>query len=237
MKNKNEWVEGPTRRALSRPAITVLGATSAGKGGRKIFNLATIERIAERLAGTSGERPLLGRLKYLRGMDFPAPAAKGRGTKALLGLDETVQTLFVLELMHAGTAPTRAIRIMRTNWANVKAAIAYGWSRANNIGNSDRPYKALVLAPSVLTELGGDDRGEEALHEVVGILSFEELSELQGRGDAPKRMLVLNTQAFAEAFAGLDEAVLGVPAKKFAEEMRMFCAEAFGSTKPLLWDV
>lgn len=93
MKEKKEWAQGPSRRALSRPAITAHGPSSKAKGGREIFNLATIERVAERMAGASGERPLVGRLRYLRSMEFPSPTLKGRGTKAVLGLDEMVPTL------------------------------------------------------------------------------------------------------------------------------------------------
>lgn len=237
MKDKKEWTRGPAGRALSRSPITVLRASPAAKGGREIFNVATLERIAEQMAGASGERPLVGRLKYLRRMNFPTQVIKGRGKKAVLGLDDVMQILFALELIHAGTSPTRAMRIMRTDWTIVKKAIAYGWSRANDIGNPERPHKSLVFAPSVLTELGGDDRADEPLHEVVGVHTFEDLAQMEDRGDAPIRMLIISTHAFALALRGLEEVVLGVPTKNFVEEMHMFCAEAFGSTKPLKWNV
>lgn len=237
MKDEKKWAHGPAERALSRSAITVLRSPPATKGVREIFNVATIERVAERLFATDGSRPLVGRLKYLRGMGFPSPVAKGRGTRAVLGLDEMVQTLFALQLIHAGVAPTRAIRTLRTDWATVKSAIGYGWSRANGIGNPERPYRSLVIAPLVLTELGGDERADEPLNEVLGIRSFDELTEMQSRGEAPVQMLIIDTQAFAIGLAGIEESILGVSAEKFAEEMRMFCGEAFGSDKPTKWDV
>ncbi len=236
MTDGNSWPAGPARATLSPPGIAVLRVTRNAEGGREIFNVATIERAAERLAEASGERPLVGRLKYLRGMNFPSPVAKGRGSKAVLGLDDLVQTLFALELMHAGMAPTRAIRVLRTDWTMAKVAIAYGWSRANGIGPAKRPLRTLMLAPSVLSELGSDDRADEPLREAVGVLSATELSKLQTRGDAPRRLLMIDTQAFAVALTQLGETVLGVTDDKFASEMRMFCAEAFGTEETAKWD-
>jgi hypothetical protein len=237
MEDKKIWAKGPHARALSRPAIAVLRANPAAKGGREIFNLATIERVAERLFGIAGERPLIGRLRYLRTMDFPGPAPRGRGQKAILGLDEMMQTLFALELMHAGTSATRAIRMVRTDWTTMKAAIAYGWSRENGIGDPERPYCALVFTPSVLDDLGTDDRADEPLHELVGNLTMDKLSQLQMQENPPRRLLIINAQAFALALTSVEEAVLGVSTENFAREMRMFSAEAFGSTKPLKWKV
>lgn len=134
-------------------------------------------------------------------------------------------------------ARTRAIRMMRTDWAKVKAAVAYGWSRANNIGDPDRPYKALVFAPSVLSDLGNEDRADEPLHEVIGIRTFDELAKMHSGGNAPRRMLIIDAQAFAVSLTDIEESVLGVSKEKFVEEMRMFCVEIFGSAKPLRWNV
>ena len=236
MTEEKNWPAGPARAMLSPPGIAVLRVSRTAEGGREIFNVATIERAAERLAEANGERPLVGRLKYLRGMDFPSPVAKGRGSKAVLGLDDLVQTLFALELMHAGMAPTRAIRVLRTDWTMAKGAIAYGWSRANGVGPAKRPLRTLMLAPSVLSELGTDDRADEPLREAIGVLSNTELAKLQARGAAPRRLLMIDTQAFAVALTELGETVLGVTDDRFAAEMRLFCAEAFGTEDMTKWD-
>lgn len=193
---------------------------------RHIFNIATVERAAQQMANAVGERPLLGRLKYLRNMNFPLPASKGRGSKANLGIDDFLQILFALELINAGMSPTRAIRVMRTDWKTVKRAIAYGWSRASDLGDSTLPHRYLVLAPCVLSELGNDDRAEEPLHEIVGILSRDELSEQEDAGTAPRRILLINTQAFAKSLMGLDESMIGASKSELFNEIQKFSKEA-----------
>lgn len=235
MVDNKTWADNPSRPALSRRAIAVLRGPSKESGGREIFNIATIERVAEQLFGTSGDRPMLGRLRYLRLMDFPAPVAKGRGTKAKLGLDDAVQILFVLELMHAGMFPTRAVRVIRTDWKTIKTSMAYGWVRENAASNTDRPFRSLVIAPSVLSELGSEDRADELLHEVVGVLSDEDLEARRAAGKRPRRLLIVDTQAFVAALANVGEPLLGISSQEFGKEMELFCVEAFGTAKRDKW--
>lgn len=235
MTDRNNWADHPKSDALPRATITVLRKARMKPGGRAIFNVATIERAAVRLADAPGERPLLGRLRYLRTMDFPSPVAKGRGKKADMDLDETVQTLFALELMHAGIVPTRAIRILRTDWAAVKAAIAYGWARANGLGSAKRPHRWLVLEPSILSELGRDERADEPLNEIRGILTLDDIAGLRDRGNGLRRAILIDAEAFAVDLAAVADPFLGITRNNFDEEMRAFCGEAFETADPSQW--
>ena len=237
MHDQEPWARQPKPQRLPRAAITVLRQGAKRKGERVQVNIATLERAAERLGNAKGERPLLGRLRYLRGMNFPSPVEKGRGTKAILGLDETMQMLFAFEMMNAGVSPTRTVRILRTDWATVKSAIAYGWARANALGSTSRPHRWLTIRPSILNEIGGEDRADEPLHEIIGVMTHDDISADLERGAAPRRLLMIDTQAFVVALAELADPVLGIPPPEFAEEMRLLCETMFKSKVPADWDI
>ena len=86
-----------------------------------------IEAIIERMSGIADRAMIRRRFKYLQRMSYPPKTNTGRGRAAILELEQVLQVVMAVELMQVGASPTRAIRILRTNWDDLKPALALGW--------------------------------------------------------------------------------------------------------------
>jgi hypothetical protein len=86
-----------------------------------------IEAIITAMSGVSDRGMIRRRFKYLQRMSYPPNTNTGRGRRALLDLEQLLQVIVAVELMQVGASPTRAIRILRTNWDELRPALALGW--------------------------------------------------------------------------------------------------------------
>ena len=86
-----------------------------------------IEEIIEDLSGVKDREMIRRRFKYLQRMSYPPRSNTGRGRRTVLDLEQMLQVIVAVELMQVGASPTRAIRILRTNWDDLCPALALGW--------------------------------------------------------------------------------------------------------------
>lgn len=86
-----------------------------------------IELVVAAMSGLDDRGMIRRRFKYLQRMSFPPKTNTGRGRKAMLDLEQVLQVIVAMELMQVGASPTRAIRILRTNWDELRPALALGW--------------------------------------------------------------------------------------------------------------
>jgi hypothetical protein len=86
-----------------------------------------IEVVIVQMSGLTDRELIRRRFKYLQRMSYPPRSNTGRGRKAMLDLEQVLQVLVAIELMQVGASPTRAVRILRTNWDDLRPALALGW--------------------------------------------------------------------------------------------------------------
>lgn len=117
--------------------------------------LRDIHRIRNDKAG------LLARYKYFQRHGFPDGVNAGRGKAATFGIDQILQLLFAFDLVETGCGPTRVMRIVRTNWPELRSAFAQGWLVAQGEPRSTKGRPILVMDPSVLEEMNSPDVAHE----------------------------------------------------------------------------
>lgn len=88
---------------------------------------AEVETVVARMGGTADRQLIRRRFKYLQRMSYPPRSNTGRGRRAVLDLEQVLQVVVAVELMQVGASPTRAVRIARTNWEELRPALALGW--------------------------------------------------------------------------------------------------------------
>ncbi|QYE36306.1 hypothetical protein KZX46_10465 [Polymorphobacter sp. PAMC 29334] len=86
-----------------------------------------IEAIVAGMCGVTEGGTIRRRFKYLQRMGFPPRSNTGRGRRAIFNLEQVLQVVMAIELMQVGAGPTRAIRVLRTNWDELRPALALGW--------------------------------------------------------------------------------------------------------------
>jgi len=86
-----------------------------------------IEEIIADMGGLQDRELIRRRFKYLQRMSYPPKSNTGRGRRTVLDLEQVLQVIVAVELMQVGAGPTRAIRILRTNWDDLRPALALGW--------------------------------------------------------------------------------------------------------------
>jgi hypothetical protein len=86
-----------------------------------------VEAIIAAMSGVQDREMIRRRFKYLQRMSYPPGSNTGRGRRAVLSLEQVLQVILAVELMQVGASPTRAIRILRTNWDELRPALALGW--------------------------------------------------------------------------------------------------------------
>lgn len=147
-----------------------------------------IEVIVAQMSGLQDRDMIRRRFKYLQRMSYPLNSNTGRGRKAVLGLGGVLQVLVALELMQVGASPTRAVRILRTNWDELLPALALGWLASRkppigplrnllvmnagafgDAGRSENPYEPVVepFRPTPALDLTVDARCGGATTRVV----------------------------------------------------------------------
>lgn len=115
-----------------------------------------IEGIIAAMGGLSDREMIRRRFKYLQRMSYPPGTNTGRGRKAVLELEQVLQVIMAVELMQVGASPTRAIRILRTNWNDLRPALALGWLVSWKPVFS--PLRALlVMNAGALEDAGGSE--------------------------------------------------------------------------------
>lgn len=91
------------------------------------FGYSQIEDVIVDMSGVKDREMIRRRFKYLQRMSYPPRSNSGRGRRTTLGLEQVLQVTVAVELMQVGASPTRAIRILRTNWDDLRPALALGW--------------------------------------------------------------------------------------------------------------
>lgn len=91
------------------------------------FGYSQIEEVIVDMSGVRDRDMIRRRFKYLQRMSYPPRSNTGRGRRTTLALEQVLQVIVAVELMQVGASPTRAIRILRTNWEDLRPALALGW--------------------------------------------------------------------------------------------------------------
>lgn len=119
---------------------------------------STLERLLVALFGLSESQrePLVGRFKYLQRLGgFGERVAKGR---ARYQIEHILRVVLTFELIDVGCKPTRAWRMVRTHWQNLRLNLGYAWrdARAYEAGERLEPLFWMIV-PHALGELGAAD--------------------------------------------------------------------------------
>lgn len=132
-------------------------------GGRTLeIGYQQIEDVIVEMSGVTDRKLIRRRFKYLQRMSYPPRSNTGRGRKTMLGLEQVLQVIVAVELMQVGASPTRAIRVLRTNWADLRPALALGWLVSRRPGLT--PLRDLLVMNAGAFEDAG--KGEDP-HEPV----------------------------------------------------------------------
>lgn len=91
------------------------------------ISYSQIEAVIAAMSGVGDREMIRRRFKYLQRMSYPPNSNTGRGRRTLLDLQQVLQVILAVELMQVGANPTRAIRVLRTNWLELLPALALGW--------------------------------------------------------------------------------------------------------------
>ena len=120
---------------------------------------------------------LLARYKNFQRNGFPSGVNAGRGKAVMFGIDQILQLLLAFELVETGCGPTRIIRIVRTNWPELRPAFAQSWLVAAGQANNTRGRPQLVMAPSALAEMNTPDRPYLPVRSPFAVSNYGEIGE------------------------------------------------------------
>lgn len=138
-----------------------------------------LEGVIAAMGGSVDRGLIRRRFKYLQRMSFPRDTNTGRGRRTVLDLDQVLQVIVAMELMQVGASPTRAVRVLRTNWAQLRPAIGLGWLACR------KPQFAILREMLVMNAGAFEDAGKsEDPHEPVAhpLRSLPALDLITGLG-------------------------------------------------------
>ena len=195
---------------------------------------AELEAVVRATHG-AGAKPtaLLGRLRYIQGLDWPPGGARGQGSRAGYGLEQVVGVALAFELLELGMSPVRAVRLLRSSWDVALRAIIIGWASG---GRGARPV-LLALAPRALDELGLEDDAGRVLPDALVPIRAQAIADWAGdfAGGTPSLYLVDPRRIAASLRSELVE--LGVASNDaIDQEFLTFGTRLFGVDEPSIWE-
>lgn len=185
----------------------------------------------------AGAKPtaLLGRLRYIQGLDWPPGGARGQGSRAGYGLEQVVGVALAFELLELGVSPVRAVRLLRGSWDVALRAVVIGWASAST-SRGARPV-LLALAPRALEELGVEDDPGRASPDVLVPVGATALADwaCDFAGGAPSLYLVDPRRIAASLRSELE--ALGVAGVDDVDEAFLdLGTRLFGVDEPSIWE-
>jgi len=212
----------------------LLGVAVSPNGERMMINFTAVEGVLSLMHGATASRAaMMSRLKYLRHNDFPSPPSR-RG-KGQLGMDEALKIATAFELIAAGLPPTRAARLIRTDWEMIRVPLALSWWRRQS---TEGGAGVLVIQPDVFAEIAGAEIMSDApLSETLGLYDADAIAELLGAPASPTTLILIDLGRMAERFLGAVVEADLASADDAKRGMLAFCGHAFGSDDRTSWPV
>ena len=160
---------------------------------------------------------LIARYKYFQRNGFPEGTNAGRGKAVSYGIDQLLQLLLAFELQETGCGPTRVMRILRTNWPELRRAMALGWT-ATKDKRTARNRPLLIMRPGAFQEMGSSDEATLPVARPFEALPISNVDEwISGKGAGASRLLIdpmrvigdlrdlFATKEFGDTLAELDD--------------------------------
>jgi hypothetical protein len=95
------------------------------------MGLSTSEllQVLQQMHPSWDQRALAARVKYFTRDGWPSDAVRaGRGSRLLLGADDIMKLVFVMELLDASVPPTPAREMVEEGWRELRFALASSWN-------------------------------------------------------------------------------------------------------------
>lgn len=199
---------------------------------RMLLNYANIEDMLVEAhgLGDAGPATVAPRLTYLQRLGFPAGTRPGRGTKSRYGIEDVLKIAIAFELLQVGIQPTRAVRLVDTDWRLISRALAEA-IRADAGTKSVGQARLIAFKADALAEPAAKDGGlGTPLPDAIGTFSGDALADRMGaRERSVRRYVLLDATGIMDALAPALAGLTVTDASEVASELELFAASALGA--------
>lgn len=196
---------------------------------RMLLNYANIEAmlVQAHQLGDTGPATVAPRLTYLQRLGFPAGTRPGRGTKSRYGIEDVLKIAIAFELLQIGIQPTRAVRLVATDWRLAARALAEA-ARAGAGTKRGGPARLIAFKADALAEPAAKDGGlGQPLPDAIGTFAGDALaSRMDARERHVRRYILLDATGIMDAVVPALAALPVTDAHEVAREIELFAASA-----------